>query len=148
MCCYLYLSRKATESMMIHYPQYNINSLSISGKCMCLIMFFILRVAKKANNVWGAVLTEETLTSDLIGVGVGKRNLKELDSDRGAETYDYIMAAEVNDKETTERQRREEEMQKSSLDQELVKNIFVNLCVSKACHVQGVLGHLSSFIYV
>jgi hypothetical protein len=34
--------------------------------------------AKKANNVWGAVLTEETLTSDMIGVGVGKRSLKEL----------------------------------------------------------------------
>jgi hypothetical protein len=72
--------------------------------------------------VWGAVLTEETLTSDLVAVGVGTRNLKELGSDRGAETYDYIMAAEMNEKTSTERLKREEEIKKRDLDEELASS--------------------------
>ena len=43
------------------------------------------------------------MTSDLIGVGVGTRNLKEIGSDRGAEAYDFIMAAEIKEKEAAER---------------------------------------------
>ncbi len=88
-------------------------------------MAFQQRIKKtKANNVWGAVLTEETLTSDLTGIGVGKRSLKDLGSDRGAETYDYMMAAEVAAAEradaNVERVKREEELRRSSLDQDLV----------------------------
>ena len=91
------------------------------------LYFFSIRQRikkSKANNVWGAVLTEETLTSDLTGIGVGKRSLKDLGSDRGAETYDYMMAAEVAAGERAdakvERVKREDEMRRSSLDQDLV----------------------------
>lgn len=50
---------------------------------------------KKKNNVWGSILQEETLTADMTGIGVSGRNLKELNSDRGAETYDYIQVMEA-----------------------------------------------------
>ena len=76
--------------------------------------------SSKRNNVWGAVLTEETLTSDLIGVGVGTRNLKEIGSDRGAEAYDFIMAAEIKEKEAAERLLQEKDQLRVNLDQDLV----------------------------
>ncbi len=44
------------------------------------------------NNVWGNFLQEETLNTEMTGIGVG-RTLKDISSDRGAETYDYIAAA-------------------------------------------------------
>ena len=47
---------------------------------------------RKQNNVWGSILQEESLTSDLTGVQVGRRSLREIGSDRGAETYDYLLA--------------------------------------------------------
>ena len=52
--------------------------------------------AKKANNVWGAVLTEETLTSDMIGVGVGKRSLKELVNIFFLRTKSFYITLSVN----------------------------------------------------
>ena len=80
----------------------------------------IISRSSKRNNVWGAVLTEETLTSDLIGVGVGTRNLKEIGSDRGAEAYDFIMAAEIKEKEAAERLLQEKDQLRVNLDQDLV----------------------------
>ena len=44
------------------------------------------------NNVWGSILQEETLSSEMTGIGVG-RTLKDVCSDRGAETYDYHAAS-------------------------------------------------------
>ena len=48
--------------------------------------------SRKQNNVWGSILQEESLTSDLNEIGVGRRSLREIGSDRGAETYDYLLA--------------------------------------------------------
>ena len=48
-------------------------------------------VKRKINNVWGAVLTEQTLTQDLKDVGVYKNpELKK--SDRNVERYDFTNA--------------------------------------------------------
>ena len=49
-------------------------------------------VFRKQNNVWGSILQEESLTSDLNDIGVGRRSLRDIGSDRGAETYDYLLA--------------------------------------------------------
>jgi len=55
---------------------------------------------QKKNNVWGSILQEDALNSEMVAsLGVGRKSLKELDSDRGAETYDYSLAAEVKAKE-------------------------------------------------
>ena len=51
------------------------------------------KTKEKRNNIWGSVLLENTLASDMTGIGVG-RTIKDLDSDRGAETYDYHLAVE------------------------------------------------------
>ena len=48
--------------------------------------------SRKQNNVWGSILQEESLTSDLNDIGVGRRSLRDIGSDRGAETYDYLLA--------------------------------------------------------
>jgi len=46
---------------------------------------------QKTNNVWGSFIQEENLNSELTGtLGVGK-SLKDVYSDRGAETYDYTL---------------------------------------------------------
>jgi len=70
---------------------------------------------RKQNNVWGSILQEESLTSDLTGVQVGRRSLREIGSDRGAETYDYLLAqehaaTERADAETMRAREREEEL--------------------------------------
>jgi len=52
------------------------------------------RNAGGANNVWGSILQEDALNSDLSSIGVGRKSLKDLASDRGAETYDYTIKAE------------------------------------------------------
>lgn len=59
------------------------------------------RDTKKRNNVWGSILQEETLTSEMTGVVVG-RSVRDLDTDRGAEAYDYLLAAEAKDKAAAE----------------------------------------------
>ena len=47
-----------------------------------------------------SILQEDALNSEMVAsLGVGRKSLKELDSDRGAETYDYSLAAEVKAKE-------------------------------------------------
>jgi phosphorylated adapter RNA export protein len=68
----------------------------------------------KRNNVWGSILQEESLTSEMTGIGVG-RTLKDLESDRGAETYDFFLVAEAREKEKTEAAGRV----KSDLDSQL-----------------------------
>ena len=37
------------------------------------------------NNVWGSILREDVLTSDLTSISVGRKSVKDLHSDRGAE---------------------------------------------------------------
>ena len=42
------------------------------------------------NNVWGSILREDALTSDLTSIAVGRKSLKDLNSDRGAEVGSYF----------------------------------------------------------
>merc|ERR1712156_104328 len=44
------------------------------------------------NNVWGSILQEDALTSEMTGIGVG-RSLKDVCSGRGSETYHYPSVA-------------------------------------------------------
>ena len=46
------------------------------------------------NNVWGSFLQEDSLNAEMTSIGVS-RTLKDLQSDRGAETYDYFAASEA-----------------------------------------------------
>merc|ERR1711892_1129508 len=67
---------------------------------------------KKKNNVWGSFIQEESLNMEMTGaLGVG-RSLRDLNSDRGSETYDYTLI---------EKERRKEKKNKevSSLDDEM-----------------------------
>jgi len=56
------------------------------------------RQKKKKNNVWGSILQEDSLNSELSGIGV-KRSIRDLNSDRGAEAYDFNIACEIRRKE-------------------------------------------------
>ena len=51
------------------------------------------KAESKRNNVWGSILQEDTLTSEMTGIGVG-RSIKDVGADRGAESYDYFLAME------------------------------------------------------
>ena len=51
------------------------------------------KAESKRNNVWGSILQEDTLTSEMTGIGVG-RTIKDVGADRGAESYDYFLAME------------------------------------------------------
>ena len=62
---------------------------------------------KKSNNVWGSVVQEESIADSIGSFGVG-RQLKDLGSDRGAETYDFTLVAKDR-REERERLRREGE---------------------------------------
>ena len=42
------------------------------------------------NNVWGSILHEDALTSELTSIAVGRKSVKDLNSDRGAEVNIYI----------------------------------------------------------
>ena len=58
-----------------------------------------LNKKKKKNNVWGSFIQEESLNTEMSGaLGVG-RSLRDLDSDRGAETYDYTLIAKEREEE-------------------------------------------------
>lgn len=74
---------------------------------------------KKKNNVWGSIIQEESLTEEFGGaVGVGK-SLKDLHSDRGAETYDYTLH-QADKKAEREAQMKERSMAEvTSLDDEM-----------------------------
>jgi len=72
----------------------------------------------KKNNVWGSLIQEESLTEELGGVGVGK-SLKDLHSDRGAETYDYTLH-QADKKAEREAEMKERSMaQTTNLDDEM-----------------------------
>ncbi|KAL5004113.1 hypothetical protein ScPMuIL_017569 [Solemya velum] len=45
--------------------------------------------SRRTNNIWGSVLTEQTLTQDLVGVGVNT-----FERERSVESYDYTRAQE------------------------------------------------------
>jgi len=80
---------------------------------------------KKKNNVWGNIVQEESIASSIEGFGVG-RQLKDLASDRGAETYDYTLIAKERREErkkqwqeTKDTRLLEKEKQENSLDDEM-----------------------------
>ena len=77
---------------------------------------------KKKNNVWGSILQEDSLNSELASsLGVGRKSLKDVVSDRGAETYDFSLAAEAKAKEEAEARKGAEK----NLDREL-EDYFVS----------------------
>jgi len=74
---------------------------------------------KKKNNVWGSYIQEESLNSEMTGaLGVG-RSLRDLDSDRGAETYDYTLIAKEREEERKRRKEGEKKEEVTSLDDEM-----------------------------
>jgi len=74
---------------------------------------------KKKNNVWGSFIQEESLNSEMTGaLGVG-RSLRDLDSDRGAETYDYTLIAKERREEEKRIRKGEKNKEICSLDDEM-----------------------------
>ena len=74
---------------------------------------------KKRNNVWGNFIQEESLTAEISGsLGVGK-SLKDLHSDRGAETYDYTQIIKEREREEKRKKKDGTEKEKSGLDDEM-----------------------------
>jgi len=74
---------------------------------------------KKKNNVWGSFIQEESLNLEMSGaLGVG-RSLRDLDSDRGAETYDYTLIAKERRAEEIRRRKGEKNKEVSSLDNDM-----------------------------
>ena len=75
--------------------------------------------ARKRNNVWGNFIQEENLTAEISGsLGVGK-SLKDLNSDRGAETYDYTQIMKERQEEEKLKKTKDCEKRRSSLDDEI-----------------------------
>ena len=75
--------------------------------------------ARKRNNVWGNFIQEESLTAEISGsLGVGK-SLKDLHSDRGAETYDYTQIIKERKEEEKRGKTKDGEKKRSSLDDEM-----------------------------
>jgi len=74
---------------------------------------------KMKNNVWGSLIQEESLNTEMSGaLGVG-RSLRDLDSDRGAETYDYTLIAKERREERRREKKGEKNKEVSSLDDEM-----------------------------
>ena len=48
------------------------------------------RKGSNQNNVWGSILREDALTSELTGIAVGRKSAKDLNSDRGAEVISVL----------------------------------------------------------
>ena len=48
------------------------------------------RKGSNQNNVWGSILREDALTSELTGIAVGRKSTKDLNSDRGAEVISVL----------------------------------------------------------
>merc|ERR1712098_836891 len=78
-----------------------------------------LNKKKRRNNVWGNFIQEETLNTEMTGsLGVGV-NLKDLDSDRGAETYDSSQIIKERQEEERRRKLEEKNSKGSKLDDEM-----------------------------
>jgi len=74
---------------------------------------------KRKNNIWGSLIQEENLNSEMSGaLGVG-RSLRDLNSDRGAETYDYTLIAKERREEEERRRNDHKGDNASSLDDEM-----------------------------
>jgi len=74
---------------------------------------------KKKNNIWGSIIQEENLNTELTGsLGVG-RSLRDLDSDRGAETYDYTLIAKERREEEKRKRKEEKTKDNSCLDNDM-----------------------------
>jgi len=78
-----------------------------------------LNKKKKKNNIWGSYIQEESLNAEITGsLGVGK-SLKDLDSDRGAETYDYTLIAKEREEEERRKKLVEKQKKGSKLDDDM-----------------------------
>lgn len=78
-----------------------------------------LNKKKKKNNIWGSFIQEESLNAEITGsLGVGK-SLKDLDSDRGAETYDYTQIIKERQEEERRKKLEEKEKKGSKLDDDM-----------------------------
>merc|ERR1719244_106406 len=73
----------------------------------------------KRNNVWGSIIQEESLNSEMAGtLGVGRR-LKDLGSDRGAETYDFTLIEKERREERAREKQDEKKGAENTLDSEM-----------------------------
>jgi len=78
-----------------------------------------LNKKKKKNNVWGSFIQEESLNTEMSGaLGVG-RSLRDLDSDRGAETYDYTLIAKEREEERRKNKKENKNKESNTLDDEM-----------------------------
>lgn len=73
------------------------------------------RKGGQVNNIWGSILQEESLNNELNNIAMG-RNLRDLNSDRGSETYDYVMAQKIA---MSLRERDGHQRERAHLDEEL-----------------------------
>ena len=78
-----------------------------------------LNKRKKRNNVWGSFIQEESLNAEITdSLGVG-RSLKDLGSDRGAETYDFTLIAKERREEERKKKLEEKQNKGSKLDDDM-----------------------------
>ena len=78
-----------------------------------------LNKRKKRNNVWGSFIQEESLNAEITdSLGVG-RSLKDLGSDRGAETYDFTLIAKERREEERKKKLEEKQSKGSKLDDDM-----------------------------
>ena len=86
-----------------------------------------IRKNQRGNNVWGSFLQEDSLNSSIQSFGVG-RNLKDIQSDRGAETYDFHAAAASSDRRTSSQRNSTESMeQKDSASSAAINELDADL---------------------
>ena len=73
---------------------------------------------KRKNNVWGSVVQEESIAESIGSFGVG-RQLKDLGSDRGAETYDFTLIAKERKEERMKARLEKAGKKEEGLDSEM-----------------------------
>jgi len=73
---------------------------------------------KRKNNVWGSVVQEESIAESIGSFGVG-RQLKDLGSDRGAETYDFTLIAKERKEERMKQRLEKVGRKEEGLDNEM-----------------------------
>lgn len=71
------------------------------------------------NNVWGSVIREDTLTSELTSITVGRKSAKLLSSDRGSEAYEYAFGTSSRKPVKREQIKFDREVTEKELDMDL-----------------------------
>ena len=78
-----------------------------------------LNKKKKRNNIWGSFIQEESLNAEISkGLGVGQ-TLKDLNSDRGAETYDFTQIIKEKEEERRKQLLEAKKKKNTRLDDEM-----------------------------